>query len=431
MANLNITPTILKEFEKQAFDVVKFNKIEEAKYFVDKIWPDVESSNLESTSKVAYARMQKLLKMNQILLLHTLPDDEFVSFFEDGIEVYFTDMIDDFDLWQVIKGKLVTVYNLDDRDILKERVRKAMLNNKNQISKEKISRNGREYNPTVRQWLLDYTSVVGLGLVDMVKVNEYFSANKNFQGLSEEEKGSVRSMITLYEFLKRSSYTPEGLEETAVMSDDDKTYVMSDGRIEDLDPRIKEMLKKLSQDDLSVGTGEEFEAPQGAAKVPTTEEQAIVEAYKGNPKIVKAISKEEQKIVSKFGSNNSRLRAEFFLAVQKKDVIRVIALLRVMAQKKDLESFISEDKKLNRFLTQIWEKQYGDEFVKEFNKDPASPKFVKIFLRYVLEQRLGLNSNDAARIGLQIANIFVSQGKKSYNKMAYFDVKSKTFNWIE
>ena len=125
------------------------------------------------------------------------------------------------------------------------------------------------------------------------------------------------------------------------------------------------------------------------------------------------------------------MRAEFFKTVQKKDVNRTIALLRILAQINDLENFLGEDQKLNQFLGAIWEKQYGEDFSAQFRKNPVQLKFVRQFLRYVLESRLGLESSDAARIGLQIGNIFVGLGKKSYNKMAYFDVGKKEFIWFD
>ena len=127
----------------------------------------------------------------------------------------------------------------------------------------------------------------------------------------------------------------------------------------------------------------------------------------------------------------AKLRQEFFAAVQKKNVNRTIACLRLLTEKNDLENFLRQDEKLRQFLLVTWEKQYGADFAAQFRQNPTQIKFVRLFLRYILEERLTMPASEAARVGLQLANIFVKAGKKSYNKMAYFDVVSKEFRWFE
>ena len=174
-------------------------------------------------------------------------------------------------------------------------------------------------------------------------------------------------------------------------------------------------------------------------KTETTQETAeqdkmkeeILLAYRGDSRQHSVILKEEKKISDKFGSDIASLRAEFYRAVQAKNLNRTIALLRLLTQEDELTKFLVEDKKLNTFLAATWQKQYGPELAEEFKKNPTDISFVRLFLQYILQQRLGLPSGDAARFGLQIGNIFVSLGKKEYNKMAYFDVKSKSFKWFE
>ena len=140
---------------------------------------------------------------------------------------------------------------------------------------------------------------------------------------------------------------------------------------------------------------------------------------------------EREKLSKRFNNDAAKLREEFFKTVQNKNTNQTIAILRILAQNKELENFLKDDAKLNKFLSAVWEKQFGKDFVSQFQKQPDQIKFVKQFLRYVLEERLGMTASDAARVGLQIGNIFVSSGKKGYNKMAYFDVASKGFKWLE
>ena len=58
-------------------------------------------------------------------------------------------------------------------------------------------------------------------------------------------------------------------------------------------------------------------------------------------------NEEEEKIMNRFGNDLPKLRAEFFTAVQRKNSNRVIALLRLLAQKDDFGKFLKDDIKLN------------------------------------------------------------------------------------
>lgn len=427
---LQLNESLVSEFEKQTQEVIQFNQTDQANYFVKNIWVDVLANKALSKDKPElFTRMEELYKINSLLLMSKLKDEEFVHLFEDGLELYFSNMVFNIDIWDLIKGKLVTIYDLVERDALKKRARKAMLNNKSLLTKEKIARNGKKYQPTIRQWLLDFTSATDVGEVGNVKINEYFVQNKNYQKLSEDDQYRVRVLIMNYERLKKSSSTAEGLEETVGIDEDGKITIFSEGRMEDLDSRIVKLLKKLKINKAE-GPGA-FLAAKEVSTGQSAVEAEVLAAYQGDKKLQKAIAKEIKKLDKKFGSDKEGLRTEFFQTTQKGNINRTVGALMLMTQNDDLLDFISEDPKLNKFLTAIWEKQYGADLVADFKINPTDVKYVKMFLQYVLEQRLHIDEDDAARVGLQIGNAFAGLGKKSYNKMAYFDVVSKEFHWFE
>src|SRR3989338_9393324 len=416
------TPSLLQEFEQHTKDVVRFNMVDEAKFFVEHIWPEIlADQNLSKQSNEINDRLKKLYLVNNILLISSLQDKKIFELCEEGIGIYFTEMIDDIDILTLIRGKLVNIYDIDERDIFKEKIRKALLRNNEVIITTPIAKEDRTVKPSIAEWLINYTGFVGVGKVDSVKMNEYFVSNKNFQRLSEQEKNIIRKLIILYEQLKRSSLDPEGLEERVTLYEDGRLAVFRDGRFEDIDPkimsRVMEIEKKESQ-------------PTELPSTPSYESDLLA-AYQGDPKQQQAITKEEENLKAKFGADLIKLRQEFISAMQKKNVNLAIAGLRLLAQNNDLDNFLATDDKLNKFLAATWEKQFGQDYAAQFSKNPKDLKFVRQFLRYVLEERLRLNETEAARIGLQIGNIFVSQGKKGYNKMAYFDVPSKSFKWFE
>ncbi|MBI3291143.1 hypothetical protein HYZ76_02560, partial [Candidatus Falkowbacteria bacterium] len=355
--------------------------------------------------------------------------------FDNYLQLYFIEMTYNHNIWDLFRGKLLSIFDVEERNEFKKDLNKALLNNKNNITSQKIERNNKNYSPTIANWLIDYTNSVGVGEIDVVKMNEYFAASKNFQSLSGQDKAKVRDLVTLYERLKKSSVDPEGLEEGVMIAENGKFKVFREGRFEDIDAKIAQLLKSAGMfltPKINKSIKERQNKTSGIEQVEISSvEQEVLEAYRGDSRQQKTIAKEEEKLLGKFGEDVNALRAEFFKAVQDKNINRTIACLRILALKNELENFLKDDAKLNKFLMAVWEKQYGKSFVEQFKKRPAQVKFIKHFLRYILEDRLEMNTSDAARIGLQIGNIFVKAGKKSYNKIAYFDVRSKEFRWLE
>jgi len=296
---------------------------------------------------------------------------------------------------------------------------RSMGQNNEKIGKTKINLETQEKSvePTIANWLRHYNSFFADSKkTATLEEADFFQNDKHVKKLSSDDTKLLKQIIRLYNFLK----SPGQFAKSSVQP------------IKEI-PSKKIGLPKesgfLPSDNLALEEKQDVLKPE--KKQQTPEEAEIIKAYQGDPKQVKMIQKEQDKVIKKIGEDPVDLREEFFRAVQKRNVNRTIAILRILAAKKDLENFLKEDKKLNKFLTTIWEKQYGEKFVDEFNKKPDQLKFVRQFLQYVLEQRLGMETSDAARIGLQIGNIFVSLGKRSYNKMAYFDVKNKVFKWFE
>ncbi|MFA5021867.1 MAG: hypothetical protein WC508_02215 [Patescibacteria group bacterium] len=263
-----------------------------------------------------------------------------------------------------------------------------------------------DFKPLIKNWLKDYDqSTETEKRKGRLSFLEYINTSKNVRQLDNSQKDILKQILEVYDFLRFTVTAPE---------------VPLTGH-------------QLPSQQIGISSATPFLPTESLAleKVESSAQQDIIKAYQGDPKAQSAIAKAEEKLVKLVKEDKGRLRAEFFAAVQKKDVNMTIAAFRLLAQKDDISNFLQEDVKLNKFLTSVWVKQYGADFVKEFNQNPGELKFVRLFLRYVLQDRLGLAQNDAARVGLQIGNILVNLGKKGYNKMAYFDIKKKQFEWLE
>jgi len=274
---------------------------------------------------------------------------------------------------------------------------------------------------------------VGSGSSSNIGVTQYFIESKVFKLLNDSEKAKTKELLKIFGLLNTSSLTPEGIENILLFVDyDGKMKVFDRGLIFPAD----EQETQLPTEPITITFDHPEQKVEDEVRSTTpvvqssTVEQEILDAYRGDTKMEKRIAKEEAKMAKKFKDDVGRLRQEFFAAVQKKKVEKTVAILRLMTRQDDIAKFIQEDTKLNKFLSAIWEKQYGAELAEEFKQKPDDLKFIRLFLQYVLQDRLGLSRSDAARIGLQLSNLFVSLGKKEYNKMAYFDIKNKIFDWF-
>lgn len=426
---------VLQEIKNRTQEIIFEDDIRQALIFIrnfKSLSSDEDVRKLKDRPEV-FSEYSRILNSLSVVALSSLKEEEVVNIFEQGIkESLFND---DLNILEKTKLRALVFSDFGYRDVFKRKLREALYRNKETIGEKKISLETGDFSPTIANWLKKYSQTVGPKSASKVMMNQFLTADKDTLNLNDQEKKALRKVVSLFEYLKLSSKTPEGLEDPVLFNFEGSLKVLRQGYFEDVkipsSVNIELGLEEGKSDNLEPENVPVVQSPNLESSPISAEEQEILNAYKGDPRQIKALTKETKKILASFGSDIPRMQAEFFLAVQKKNLIRTIALLRILAQKQELENFIAKDQKLNKFLTTIWQKQYGDDFVKEFGKKPDQLKFTKIFLRYVLEQRLGMSSNDAARIGLQIANIFVSSGKKSYNKMAYFDVKTKTFNWID
>jgi len=266
----------------------------------------------------------------------------------------------------------------------------------------KISDVGEEVAPAIKNWLKDYDQSSNVNQRSRrLNLVEYINTNNNVRQLSAEQKETLRRVLQVYDFVRFLNQL-ESVSETGHKIPAEKVTVLDRG------------LASASVEDES-----------------SKEQQEIFQAYQGNEKQAKEISREQAKLAKKISGKVDQLPAIFYQAVQTKNVAVTIAVLLLMAETDTLGSFLKTDEKLRQFLSLTWEKQYGKATAEAFNRNPNQPKFVRLFLQYVLQQRLGLDGSEAARLGLHVGSAFVRTGKKGYNTLAYFDVKSKQFRWFE
>ena len=157
-------------------------------------------------------------------------EKDVVDMFKNNFTRVFS--IPDIDVWGKLKEILLGIIVLDDRDKLKKQIRDVLLNNQEKITGKRIIIGIEEKEPTVANWLLNYNKTLGTGKVNDIARTQYLTNGKNIKNLTEEEKKKVRILFDLYEKLKLSSQTLEGLEEDIAIDEDYATGIIKQGVFE-------------------------------------------------------------------------------------------------------------------------------------------------------------------------------------------------------
>jgi hypothetical protein len=207
---------------REAYDMAK--QLEQS---IDAI-KDFKESNYELYK--AYKEIIIILKWVGLPIM----TEEMVAHY---FQYYFTwifkiDWYDYSNLWRKLSTVLLVILDYNKRDQYKKSLIQALLNNQEIITSKKISINNQVKNPTVANWLQDYFSVLGTGKVNKLARTQYLVNSVNTKNLSEQERGKVKLLFDLYERLKLSSLTLEGLEEEIPVNEDGIKGIIIEGVFE-------------------------------------------------------------------------------------------------------------------------------------------------------------------------------------------------------
>lgn len=145
-------------------------------------------------------------------------------------------------------------------------------------SKEKL--------PTVGNWVKDYNSVLGTGVIDKLKRTQYLTNGKNIKNLNEKEKKKIRILLDLYERLKLSSLTLEGLEEDIPVDEENMKGIIKRG--------VFEPYKETKEDKLFWGKIKSSE--EGEKKIGLDELREMTNKYPTGSLERKVIEEEIEKL---------------------------------------------------------------------------------------------------------------------------------------
>jgi len=238
--NLN-DPAFVDKLDEKANKIEFFNDTKEALYLSRDLGKllfgnekNIKDAGVLKTIKIIIARLK-------FILFNTLSEIEILDIFDKylavGIKMAYLD------LGEILKMR-VSFIPIDKRDEFKEKLRKIILNNQEEITGKSIIDNQVKNRPTIFAWLKLYNKELGTSAVNNLEQNKFYINNSNFNKLSDLEKLEVKELFNMYEYLKRSSMTIEGNEDDMVITDiDGGDYWFKEGKFIKLDKTAGDNIK--------------------------------------------------------------------------------------------------------------------------------------------------------------------------------------------
>ena len=201
-------PDLYKKWRKVKIELEKFLK---------------EKYNLKDEHLTIYQDCLDLLDKCKWFSWIYLSAQEIINLFSHGFNFALSDKT--YPLEQNLSLFLLEVPILSVRDEYKSKIRSKLLDNQEEITHERIISDKQKIVPTVANWLKYYNQQLGTKDVRGVDVAAFLVKDRNIVELNPNEKEKIKRLFKLYEELKISALTVEGLEEEEYVVD-------NEGRIE-------------------------------------------------------------------------------------------------------------------------------------------------------------------------------------------------------
>jgi hypothetical protein len=413
-------PKVLEAIEWYANQAILFQDTEAA-YRLVRILPrymaetPVESPELELT-------YQKIILKAKFIALDRLKDEEIVDLLKDNFSLLFelSDLfeLNFYNLWEKVRAKLVVEPVYTERDVLKKKIKEAILSSEQILTSENLILDGKKVKGMVKNWLTDYNSTVGIGKVETLQLAQYVTNSPNTKSLSEQSRKKLDYLLKFYERMKLSSLDYDGIEEPMSFLINDNIVVFKDGKVEKIGRDILDLVKRA-------------EAGEKMLEI----KEKIENKYRGSEEETKKIEEEIANILKITAGNFKKLSDLLFVATnpgigKAPNKLQTEAILKILAKQGNLEDLL-EEKRFNEMVADYFRKKGRVSDLEGFKIDSKAPQFVGAFLQCILKDKVGMGENESARFGMQIVNLLKQAGKDAkYNRIVYFDETKEEFGWV-
>lgn len=409
-----------KQFATALEEAISFDDRDAADGFCETYEGFLKENPAFATDEPEWAKKYELLyrKAMWVALPYLLDENDIVELFKNWPQLIRE--MPEYNLEEAIIRRL-RADPVETRDALRAKMRDALAQNST-------------VGPLVREWL----GFMGTNIGDALLQARFWNENKLFASQSEDSKEYLKKLLTTFEYLRLSSMSDKGFEQERLYEMDGKLVNFSRGKVEELDPEMVELTKKiLALDSVSSpsagGGGVEpaLSLTKGGGSQVVTK---LRTRFADPPELASAIKQKVAALEQAAGTDVRKMSQAVTDAIVPPTAGRpseadVVAAFRVYARLARFEDVLRSPK-LMEVVARYYESKGRKADAQEVKTFPEAPKHLVSFLRATFEGVLGLSEDSSARHVLQLANILKRRGNDILMKAAVYDEGKDAFVFI-
>lgn len=397
-----------------------------------------QQPNLKKTDARAAGEFEELIALTQFFRLSGLSRLQRRNLFQYHLLML---LEIDVDIVAMIDGWLVFLYGAEG---LGEDLQAAIIgiyNNKQRIGNAQIERDALgTLSSTIQNWLTDYDYIYPRERTrGSVEAGEYLTKrSKTINQLTPKEQRLLKRLIqtvdallfpTRYKAVQGHDVLPR--RPLAAPADTGPKRLAKV-------PMKKPAAVSLAQEPKTL-EDKLLDNFKGSVHVPGRKEESVVSVPLSAPSVIMQLRgkpADERKIEAvkqQLRSMGPSLAIRFHDVIAPPKGVRAsrethIAALLLLAETNKLEDLLRSQGMHDWFVDYL-KALNKPELLEGFRIAPTSPKFMRIFLSWILQDRAGLTEAEAARFGARIVSMLRKQGNEKYAQIAYYDEGKGRFTW--
>ncbi len=147
-------------------------------------------------------------------------------------------------------------------------------------------------------------------------------------------------------------------------------------------------------------------------------------AFTGSVEVRNILSK-----VKTSKTNYEEIKSEFYDSINEKDKEKFLSSLVGLFSSGSIEALFRDDKRYIKFWRHHILEMEGLDSVKKFDLNPGSMVFFGKFIKYLMKERFGMDSEESVMWATLLSAIAHKSGDKNYEKLAVGNMKTGKFEW--
>lgn len=206
--------------------IVFYDEQPKAKELSAKLFKAVSDNMVElKQNRQLLSFYEEVMRKLKYIALPLLEDSEVVDLIRNNFCFQFK--IENYDLIKKLSAKLLNIIVIEDRNKLKDNLKKAILENT-----EKIAANHEI--KQINDWLKNYVANIGLDNADKLAKTQYLISLRNNKTISPVEYDELMKLFNFYDRINLASDEPEGFDEEAPVKIKGKLYIFRKGVLEEV-----------------------------------------------------------------------------------------------------------------------------------------------------------------------------------------------------